>query len=225
MTDSTPTEPAATSTPDVPPQPESTTHKRSLVWMIVAGVAIVAAIGLGAWALVLNDDLNDTEAQLDAQTAAAESVSAEADRRIADARARIQTALADVDSIVVVTDDDVAQAEQAATEAEQNVAEAQAAVDQAQGEAEQARAERDVAKAEAEQARAEAEQEKLCADASLAATEALAESDDVAEGYEAAADERGDGCERLRVNLRAAAASAREAADGPSRDAHSARLF
>ena len=71
MTDSTPNEPAATPTPDVPPPREATPHKRSLVWMIVAGVAIVAAIGLGAWALVLNDDLNDTEAQLDAQTAAA----------------------------------------------------------------------------------------------------------------------------------------------------------
>ena len=140
--------------------------------MVVAGVAILAAIGLGAWALVLNDDLNDTEAQLDAQTAAAESASAEAERRIADARVRIQTALADVDSVVVVTDDDVAKAEQAVTEAEQNVAEAQAAVAQAQSDAEQARAERDLARAEAEQARAEVAQAELCSDASLAATQA-----------------------------------------------------
>ena len=92
-TDSTPTGQSAAGPPDVPPQGEGATHKRSVVWMIVAGVAIVAAVGLGAWALVLNDDLSDAEAQLDAQTAAAESASAEAERRIADAQGRMQEAL------------------------------------------------------------------------------------------------------------------------------------
>jgi uncharacterized protein (DUF3084 family) len=116
--------------------------------MIVAGVAIVAAIGLGAWALVLNDDLNDTEAQLDAQTAAAQSAS---------------------------------------SEAEQDVADAQAEAAETQSELEQARAERDVAQAEADQARAEADQAELCSDASLAATQGLAETDNTADGYEAAA--------------------------------------
>ena len=90
--------------------------------MILAGVAIVAALGLGAWALLLNDDLNDTEAELRAQTAAAESASTEAQRRIADARANIDAALSDVAGIVVVSDEDVAQAEQAVAEAEQSVA-------------------------------------------------------------------------------------------------------
>jgi hypothetical protein len=181
-TDFTPPEQPAASAPDLPPQ-----RKRPVVWMILAGVAIAAAIGLGVWALMLNDDLNDTEEQLEAQTAAAESASAEAESRIAEARARIETALSDVAGVVVVSDEDVAEAEQAAAEAEQSVADAQAAVDQAQGEVEQARAERDLARAEAEQARAEAAQAELCADASLAATQALAESDDVAEGYEEAA--------------------------------------
>ena len=185
-TDSTPTEQTPSRTPDVPPQGEGGTHKRPVVWMILAGVAIAAAIGLGAWALLLNDDLNDTEAELEAQTAAAESASAEAERRIADARARIDAALSDVAGVVVVSDEDVAEAEQAAAEAEQSVADAQAAVDQAQSELEQASAERDLARAEAEQARAEAAQAELCADASLAATQALAENDDAADGYEAA---------------------------------------
>ena len=85
MTDSTPTEPTAAPTPGVPPQGDAGKQKRPVVWMILAGVAIVAALGLGAWALLLNDDLNDTEAQLEAQTAAAESAPADAERRIADA--------------------------------------------------------------------------------------------------------------------------------------------
>ena len=59
----------------------------------LAGVAIAAAIGLGVWAIVLDDNLNDIEAQLDAQTAAAEAASTEAQGRIDDANARIQAAL------------------------------------------------------------------------------------------------------------------------------------
>ena len=136
-------------------------QKRPVVWIVLAGVAIAAAIGLGVWAIVLNDDLNDTEAQLQAQTAAAESASAEAERRIADARASIDASLSGVAGIVVVSDDDVAEAEQAVADAEQSVTEAQAAVDQAQSEVEQARAERDLARAEAEQARAETAKAEL----------------------------------------------------------------
>ena len=92
-TDSTPTEPAAAQTPDEPPKGDTEGQKRPVVWMILAGVAIVAALGLGAWALLLNDDLNDTEAELEAQTAAAESASDEAQRRITEARANIDAAL------------------------------------------------------------------------------------------------------------------------------------
>ena len=132
--DSTPTEQTAVQTPNAPPPSEGAKHKRPVVWMVLAGVGIAAAIGLGVWAIVLNDDLNDTEAQLEAQTAEAESASADA---------------------------------------EESVAEAQAALDQAQSEVEQARAERDLARAEAEQAQAETAKAELCADASLAATQAL----------------------------------------------------
>ena len=186
-TDFTPPDQPAAGTPDLPPQGEGTKRERPVGWMILTGVAIAAAIGLGVWALLLNDDLNDTEQQLEAQTAAAESASAEAESRIADARMRIDAALADVAGVVVVSDEDVEEAEQAAAEAEQSVAEAQAAVDQAQSEVEQARAKRELARADAEQARAEAAHAELCADASLAATQALAENNDTADAYEAAA--------------------------------------
>jgi hypothetical protein len=182
-----PSEHTAAQTPDVPPTSEGGKQKRPVIWMILTGIAIAVAIGLGVWAIVLNDDLNDTEAQLDAQTAAAQSASAEAQGRIADARSRIQAALSGVAGVVVVTDQDVTEAEQAIAKAEQSVADAQAAVDQAQGEVEQARAERDLAKAEAEQARAEAQKAELCADASDAATQALAESSASADDYEKAA--------------------------------------
>ena len=185
--DPTPNEQTSAATPELPPPGEGGKQKRPWVWMILAGVAILAAIGLGVWAIVLHDDLNDTEAQLDAQTEAAQSASAEAQGRIADARARIQAAMSGVAGVVVVTDQDVTEAEQAIADAEQSVADAQAAVDQAQSEVEQARAERDLAKAEAEQARAEAAKAELCADASDAATQALAESGTSADDYEKAA--------------------------------------
>ena len=109
-TDFTPPDQPAAGTPDVPRQGESTKRKRPVGWMILAGVAIAAAIGFGVWALLLNDDLNDTEQQLEAQTAAAESASAEAESRIADARTRIDAALADVAGVVVVSDKDVEEA-------------------------------------------------------------------------------------------------------------------
>ena len=120
--DSTPTEQTAVQTPNAPPPGERGKQKRPVVWIVLAGVAIAAAIGLGVWAIVLNDDLNDTEAQLEAQTAAAESASAEAESRIADARASIDASLSGIAGIVVVSDEDVAEAEQAVADAEQSVA-------------------------------------------------------------------------------------------------------
>ena len=77
-TDSTPTEHTAAQTPEAPPQGGGEKQRRPVVWIVLAGVAVAAAIGLGVWAIVLKDDLNDTEAQLDAQTAAAQSASTEA---------------------------------------------------------------------------------------------------------------------------------------------------
>jgi hypothetical protein len=53
--DSTPTDQTAVQTPDVPPQHEGGKQKRPVVWIVLAGVAIAAAIGLGLWAIVLND--------------------------------------------------------------------------------------------------------------------------------------------------------------------------
>ena len=44
--------------------------KRPIVWMIVAGVAILAAIGFGIWAFKTNSDLKETQADRDAQKAA-----------------------------------------------------------------------------------------------------------------------------------------------------------
>ena len=121
-----------------------------MVWIVLAGVAIAAAIGLGVWAIVLNDDLNDTEAQLEAQTAAAEPARLRP-RLVYGASWEHRDSLSGVAGIVVVSDEDVAEAEQGVAEAEQSV-EAQVAVDQAQSEVEQARAERDLARAEAEHA-------------------------------------------------------------------------
>ena len=66
--DPRPTEEAAAQTPEG----GGGKQKRPVVWIVLAGVAVAAAIGLGVWAILLNDDLNDTEAQLEAQTAEAD---------------------------------------------------------------------------------------------------------------------------------------------------------
>jgi hypothetical protein len=47
-TDSTPTEPTAIQTSGIPPQGQGSKQKRPVLRMILAGVAVVAAIGLGA---------------------------------------------------------------------------------------------------------------------------------------------------------------------------------
>jgi hypothetical protein len=52
-TDFTPPEQPAAGTPDLPPQHEGATRKRPVAWMILAGVAVATAIGLGVWALLL----------------------------------------------------------------------------------------------------------------------------------------------------------------------------
>ena len=186
--DSTPTEETAVQTPNAPPPGDGGKQKRPVVWIVLQGVGIAAAIGLGVWAIVLNND------RLERHRGATRGPDrrgrvglGRGRRRIADARASHDTSLSGVAGIVVDRDEDVAEAEQAAAEAEQSVTEAQAAVDQAQSEVEQARAERDLARAEAEQARAEAAKADLCADASLAATQALSENDDTTGAYEEAA--------------------------------------
>ena len=136
--DSTPTEQTAVQTPNAPPPGEGGKQKRPVAVDVLAGVAIAAAIGLGVWAIVLNDDLNETEAQLRPRPPRP-SRPRPRPRVVSRMLVRASRPRSPASRASVVSDEDVAEAEQADAEAEQSVAEAQAAVDQAQSEVEQAR--------------------------------------------------------------------------------------
>ena len=109
--------------------------KRPIVWMIVAGVAILAAIGFAIWAFTTNSDLNETQADLDAQKAATLQAQAQvqAQTDAANATAAELEKISSDNEIFVVSNEDVAQAQSDVAAAE--------------------RAERDLARAERQQAR------------------------------------------------------------------------
>lgn len=149
--------------------------KRPIAWMVVAGVAVLAAIGLGVWAVKIHSDLEDqraatqaAEAQAAAQADAAAAVAAEVDKINAS------------NEIFVVSDEDVAQAESEVAAAEDAAAEASSAVSAAQDEASKLRAELDQARAERDLARAERQQARVCARGSLGVISSLGKSDEQA---------------------------------------------
>ncbi len=148
------------STPEPPdaPTPKSG-GKNTLVWMIVAGVAIVAAIGFGIWAAKSHSDLNAAESQLAAQNDAAAAAAAQAEKIAAD------------NSVYVVSDEDAAKAESEVAAAEKALSDATNAANDAaaaaQDEASKLRAELDQAQAERDLARAERDQARVCSRGAL----------------------------------------------------------
>ena len=164
----------------------ATGRKRPVLWMIATGIAVLAAIGLGIWAVNVHSDLEE-------QTAATEAAEAQAAAQ-AEAAAAAAAEIEKIDAsneVYVVSNEDVAQVESDVAAAEEAVAQANAAAVEASGavsaaqdeaatlraELEQARAERDLARAEREQARAEREQARICARGSLGALSALGTGD------------------------------------------------
>ena len=132
----------------VPPSasPTTGTKKRPTAWIIVAGVAVVAAIGLGIWAVNVNSDLNDAQSELEAQTAATQSAEAQvaAQAEAANAAAAELEKISSDNQVYVVSNEDVAQAESDVAAAEQAATEASANVAAAQDEASKLRAELDL---------------------------------------------------------------------------------
>ena len=149
--------------------------KRPIVWMIVAGVAILVAIGFAIWAFKTNSDLNETQADLDAQKAATlqaqSQVKAQTDAANA-AAAELEKISSD-NEIYVVSNEDVAQAQSDVATAEQAVAEASADVSAAQDQLATLSAEREQARAERDLARAERQQARICSRGSLGALSKL----------------------------------------------------
>ena len=157
----------------------TTDKKRPIVWMIIAGIAVVAAIGLGVWAVNVHSDLEEQTAA----TQAAEAQAAAQAEAAAAAAAEIEKINAD-NEVYVVSNEDVAQAESEVAAAEEAVAQANAAaveassaVSAAQDEASKLRAELEQARAERDLARAERQQARVCARGSLGALSALGKGD------------------------------------------------
>jgi FtsZ-interacting cell division protein ZipA len=168
-----------------PPEAPKSGHKRPIVWMIVAGIAVVAAIGLGVWAVSVHSDLEASQADLAAQTAATQEAQAQAQAQ-ADAAAAVAAEVDKINAdneVYVVSNDDVAQAESDVAAAEEAVnqanaaaAEASAAAAAAQDEASKLRAELEQARAERDLARAQRQQARLCARGSLGVFSSLGKS-------------------------------------------------
>ena len=174
-------------TAGVPPaSPPPAPRKRPIVWMIVAGVAVLAAIGLGIWAVSVNSDLDETQSELEAQTAAADAAAASAkaaEEQVAEQTAAANAAAAELEQIssdnevFVVPNEDVAEMESDLAAAEQAVADANANLDAAQDEASRLRAELEQARAERELARAERQQARICSRGSLGVIAAIGKGD------------------------------------------------
>lgn len=143
--------------------------------MVLTGIAVLAAIGLGIWAVKVHSDLEDqqaatqaAEAQAAAQAEAAAAAAAEVDKINAN------------NEVFVVSNEDVAAAQDAVDQANAAAEEASNAVSGAQDEASKLRAELEQARAERDLARAERQQARVCARGSLGVISGLGKSDEQA---------------------------------------------
>ena len=161
-------------------------HKRPIVWMIIAGIAVVAAIGLGLWAVKIHSDLEASQSDLAAQTAAAEAAEAQvaAQTDAAEAAAAELEKIDESNEVYVVSDEDVAQAESDVAAAQKELDEANAAAEEAnsavaaaQDEATKLRAQLEQARAERDVARAERQQARVCARGSLGVISSIGKSE------------------------------------------------
>ena len=135
---------------------------------MITGVAVVAAIGLGLWALKVHSDLEASQSDLAAQTAATEAAQAQvaAQTEAAQAAAAELEKITAGNEVYVVSNEDVAQANDAVTAAQDEASKLRAELGQA-------RAERDLARAERQQAR-------VCARGSLGVISGLGKGDEQA---------------------------------------------
>lgn len=152
--------------------PTNGKKKRPIWWMVIAGIAVLAAIGVGVWAVTVYSDLQD---QKDATQAAEAQAAAQAEAAAA-AAAEVEKISAS-NQVFVVSNEDVAAAQKAVDEANAAAAEASNAVSAAQDEASKLRAELEQARAERDLARAERQQARVCARGSLGVIEGLGKSD------------------------------------------------
>ena len=161
-------------------------HKRPVVWIVITGIAVVAAIGLGIWALKVHSDLEATQSDLAAQQAATEAAQAQvtAQNEAAQAAAAELEKINADNGVYVVSDEDVAQAESDVAAAQKELDEANAAAEEAnsavaaaQDEATKLRAQLEQARAERDVARAERQEARVCARGSLGVISSIGKSE------------------------------------------------
>jgi hypothetical protein len=175
-------------TPAAPEPAPPKKHRNPWIW--ISAVLGIAAIGLLVWALTVQNDLDDTNAELDqVQAQVQENAESGSDFAAAakaaydDLSNRIGAAGANAQESIEATQAQVDEAEQQAQEAGQQAADA------ASDQAEQLQAEADQAKAEADAAAGKARIAADCAKAYLSAFGALFEGGGLAEGATAVREE------------------------------------
>jgi DNA repair exonuclease SbcCD ATPase subunit len=183
------TEPQPAATPAATPSP----RRRRNPWIWISAALLIVSAGLLVWALVLDSDLEDTQADVTALRAQVE----ESEQSGSTAAAALQAGFNALAQQVGVTQADVEATQQEIQDAEQTVAQAQedarAAAERASASAadaaERAKARVDEAQAQVEEAEARTQIAADCGKAYLSALGSLFSGDSVREQVAAVRDQ------------------------------------
>ena len=163
---------AQTATPDAPPRPgDDTPHKRPWGWIAVAGFLAAGVIGIGIYAMNLNSDLDDANAQVASQQEQIDQAQDTGGAVVAAAR----SAYDDLSAQLGATQED----------ADQAIEQASAALDQAEQAAADAKGTADELQTEVDAAQAKAETAATCAQSFLSAFSGVFGGETLKAGVEA----------------------------------------
>jgi predicted nucleic acid-binding Zn-ribbon protein len=157
------------------PVNEKPGNKKPTVWIVLAGVLALVAIGLGIWVFSVNSDLDDTQATVDQQNeqlAAAEEKGTEA---VAGAKNAYDDVSTELESTQQQNDD-----------LEQDLETSASELDDATDAAADAQGEKEKADAQLKEAEASADTAKSCARAAIEAFGQVFEAPSLEEGIDAA---------------------------------------
>jgi cell division protein FtsB len=179
--------------------PGADAKDRSTPWKIAAVLLAVAAIGLGIWALVLNNDLTSTQDTAAGEIAALEAQNKELTDQVADLEGDVEAAETETAVVTKAAQQALKQtlgalgvAADGLVVQDQAITEATTALDEANETLVSATGDLEVAQAERDQALALAQNGQLCSAGSLTALTLVAEGD--VDGATAALDEVAPAC-------------------------------
>ncbi len=170
-----------------PPSPEDAPESSSdpaRTWKIVTALLAVVAIGLGIWAVVLNNDLKSTEDDASSQIASLEAANQELSDEVASLKVDVEEAQTETEVVTKAAKTALNEAVEALGVAAEGlvvqdaaIAEATKALDDANAALTEASGELATTEAQRDQALALAENAQLCAAGSLNAVELIADGD------------------------------------------------